>query len=91
MNFEFDFNLISRFVSVFQQKHDFAEKVKDIKIDSDRLKEIEKSPSGWVPPAGTISAFFISTASKQRHTNNGHPVPFCAILKVQGLLNRGIQ
>lgn len=52
---------------VLQQKHGFADKVKEIKIDSERLKEIEKSPSGWVPPAGKTASFFLIEFFKLRH------------------------
>ncbi|XP_031557822.1 39S ribosomal protein L49, mitochondrial-like [Actinia tenebrosa] len=40
-------------VSQMKQKHDSANKTIEVQIDPERLKEIEESPSGWVPPTET--------------------------------------
>ncbi|KAK3741772.1 hypothetical protein QZH41_011388 [Actinostola sp. cb2023] len=52
--------------SQIKEKHDSS--YKDIKIDPERLKEIEKSPSGWVPPAEKVPDFpFFMKRSKMNN------------------------
>ncbi|XP_020901961.1 39S ribosomal protein L49, mitochondrial [Exaiptasia diaphana] len=36
------------------QKHDLTDKIQNISIDPERLKEIDESPSGWVPPSEKV-------------------------------------
>ncbi|KAK3740064.1 hypothetical protein QZH41_011407 [Actinostola sp. cb2023] len=60
--------LLQCFRSLFlvKEKHDSS--YKDIKIDPERLKEIEKSPSGWVPPAEKVPDFpFFMKRSKMNN------------------------